>query len=228
MAEDRAAEAFGHPLGVEVCGEVPDAWKFGWGTEFDFIVLDTADHVAVFCCSGFGPVPLALVGRWDEECDAIDRVMGLPVTTVGLLRPGLDEGKLASYQDYARRGLFVFDFDDTSAGIYRLLTAPAAPTSASAVSRVLPVGRAPVHVRSSFEGLTEVDFRDVAFPVVPGWGAHLRYEGRHLRPSPPPAHGWARFGTLINRARRRHTPQMPVGAGLPRCADDRTASARVR
>jgi hypothetical protein len=61
-----------HPLGADFLGEVPTAGKTMWAVELDFVVLDSADHVAVFTTAGFGPMPLEVVDHWNEVNDAVD------------------------------------------------------------------------------------------------------------------------------------------------------------
>ena len=98
------------------------------GVEFDWFAVDAAGHVGHFSTAGYGPVPLPVLNRLDAaQEDEVwllgKRLLILPVigTAVGHL-----PGRIDSWLELARRGLFGFDWKHW-AGPYLRATTPNAP-----------------------------------------------------------------------------------------------------
>jgi hypothetical protein len=104
------------------------------GSEFDWFGVDAAGHVGHFSTAGFGPVPLPVLDRLDaaqehELWSLGKRLLELPVigTSAGHL-----PGRIDDWLEFARRGLFGFDWKHWS-GPYLRAATPGVPIGAAAL-----------------------------------------------------------------------------------------------
>ena len=75
--------------------------------EFDWLAVDGTGHLGHFATAGFGPVPAAVIARFEEMRDLDQRILRLPVTGNAT---GHLPGKIEDWLEMARRGLFAYDW----------------------------------------------------------------------------------------------------------------------
>jgi hypothetical protein len=104
------------------------------GYEFDWFAVDAAGHVGHFSTAGYGLVPLPVLDRLDAAQTAElwslgERLLALPV--IGRAT-GHRPGQLDDWLEFARRGLFSFDWQHWS-GPYQRAATPSVPVGVAAL-----------------------------------------------------------------------------------------------
>ncbi|GAB3277508.1 hypothetical protein [Kineosporia babensis] len=100
------------------------------GIEFDWLMVDSQDQVAMLSTAGYGPVPRWLGPYEDTMDDAMDQVIALAETGEALGNAERVSG--GDYSDWlalSRRGLFTYDWTHR----YERLTIPSTPILVSAL-----------------------------------------------------------------------------------------------
>lgn len=120
------------------------------GVEYDWIACDSKDHLALLSTAGGGYAPEEFLRNTDLHDAAIDAILALPASTSALFAPILEPGRVNIWRLVAERGLFAFDAD-VHGGSYRVVAAPAEPTTAAQM---------PASVR---DAPREMEFRNLQF-----------------------------------------------------------------
>ena len=98
-------------------------WFTIGGSEFDFLAIDDKGQVAVFSHGGWGPIPRAIVDRWEQAIKAVEATERLPVTTTAQEAPGGPDDYSSWWLTKVERGLFAYDWRNTY-GPYQLTRSP--------------------------------------------------------------------------------------------------------
>jgi hypothetical protein len=93
------------------------------GREFDWFAVDGDGYVGHFATAGYGPVPTAVLDRFNELRELDGRVSGLPVVGAAV---GHLPGRIDDWLAMAQRGLFSYDWQHWS-GPYRRAATPSVP-----------------------------------------------------------------------------------------------------
>ena len=112
------------------------------GREFDWFALDSEGNLALFATAGEGFIPVEVVGCIAMH-DAISESLPAPHT-----------GTLQVWNDYAAKGLFVFDWD-LPGGPYRRQVVPTGPMTRDLRAKIMAIHNVPF-LNVSFGSITEL------------------------------------------------------------------------
>jgi hypothetical protein len=101
-----------------------------WGTEYDWLAIDTDDRVVFFSTAGGGYAPAGFLEDTDAHEAAISAILSMPVSTAAEFAPMLGPAYVNTWQAVADRGLYAFD-SDLNGSPYRLVAAPVKPARLS-------------------------------------------------------------------------------------------------
>jgi len=101
------------------------------GFEFDWFAQDVEGNIALFSTGGFGPVPSTVQAHFQGHDSAVSSI-DVP-----------HWGSLTIWKDYARQGLFVFDWVP-NVGPYRLMEQPEGKISAALQHLLLQITELPL------------------------------------------------------------------------------------
>ena len=97
--------------------------------EYDWLAADSHGHLALCSTAGSGQIPKAVLEGEDDHLSLQSKVhsavLSLPVITEAHAE-GKGPGTCSEFLEFARRGLFVFDFE-LSSGRYQRILRPTTP-----------------------------------------------------------------------------------------------------
>jgi hypothetical protein len=99
------------------------SWREVKGNEFDWFAVDKCGYVGHFATAGYGPIPVAVLDRLNKILELYERVLQMPV--VGEATGHLP-GRIESWLEMARRGLFAYDWKHWH-GPYQRAATPSHP-----------------------------------------------------------------------------------------------------
>ncbi len=119
-----------------------------WGREFDWFAPDTAGNLGVFCFAGHGFIPEQVLAHHEEH------------TLLAAEIPLPHFGSLKVWHDYARYGLFVYDWNIYD-GPYRQEAKPSKPLREDVEARILQIEGLPI-LRYNFHDKSTISIADLA------------------------------------------------------------------
>ncbi len=93
------------------------------GYEYDWLVCDKSDQVALFSTAGIGYVPDVFLADTEVYDQAIDNILKSSTTTSTLIFPEIGDGLQNTWKQVAERGIYGYDADLTD-GTYNLVSIP--------------------------------------------------------------------------------------------------------
>lgn len=97
--------------------------------EYDWLAADSHGHLALCSTAGSGQIPKEVLEAEDDhlslQITVHSAVLSLPVMTEAHAE-GKGPGTCSEFLEFARRGLFVFDFEPSS-GSYQRIVRPTTP-----------------------------------------------------------------------------------------------------
>jgi hypothetical protein len=124
------------------------------GLEYDWLAIDADGHVAFFSTAGGGLAPAEFLADTESHDEAIQLLLGLPVSTLSRFSPALASDAVNTWCLVAERGLFAFDANPNG-GPYHLVAAPEVPVTFESLPKQVASVACRLELNLSFSQLAE-------------------------------------------------------------------------